>query len=126
MIVVGGTTGAVSGGMRIGFEDAYVRTYDTAGNEAGTRQFGVPSRLTVAGAIEADATGVYVAGETTGALPGHTYAGTYDAPDGFVLRMTAAPTGAVPAYASADPPYAAATRPVGARVQSRFVAASRA
>ncbi|MGQ0797081.1 MAG: hypothetical protein ACT4OI_04345 [Methanobacteriota archaeon] len=39
----------------------------------------------------ADATGVYVAGATTGAFPGLTYAGTYDASDAFVIRIVTDP-----------------------------------
>jgi hypothetical protein len=58
--------------------DAYVRKYDTSGNEIWTRQFG-SAAYDLAQAVAADSTGVYVAGFTAGALPGQTSGFAWDA-----------------------------------------------
>jgi hypothetical protein len=68
-----------------GFSDAFVRKYDVNGNEMWTRQFGTAA-LDQALAVDADASGVYVAGVTVGTLPGQTSAGFGDA---FVRKYDA-------------------------------------
>jgi uncharacterized protein (UPF0548 family) len=76
--VAGYTLGALPGQTSAGGYDAFVRTYDADGNEVWTDQFGTSSTDVVLG-VYVDATGVYVAGYTLGALPGQTSAGGYDA-----------------------------------------------
>jgi autotransporter-associated beta strand protein len=88
--VVGYVLGRLSGQTSAGGIDAFVRKYDTAGNEVWTRQFGTPSG-DEATDVAVDGSGVYVAGDTFGTLPGQTRAGNYDAfvrvydPDGHEL-----------------------------------------
>lgn len=67
--VAGSVIGALPGQTGNGGSDAYVRRYDPNGSEVWTRQFGEPA-YDHANAIAFDATGVYVAGETEGALNG--------------------------------------------------------
>jgi len=76
--VAGYTRGAFPGQASAGALDAFLRRYDANGNELWTRQFGTPS-VDQALAVAADATGVYVAGSTYGALAGQTSAGLQDA-----------------------------------------------
>jgi len=74
----GVTRGALPGQTSSGNQDAFVRKYDAAGTEVWTRQFGGGS-FEQAHAISVDASGVYVAGGTEGALPGQTSSGGHDA-----------------------------------------------
>ena len=83
--VTGYTSGALPGQTSAGGTDAFVRKYDTNGNEVWTRQFG-SSASDQASGISVDASGVYVTGFTYGALPGQTYAGSSDA---FVRKYDA-------------------------------------
>jgi hypothetical protein len=69
--VAGSTSGA-------GDSDALVLKYDVNGNELWTRQFGTSGEDLVLG-LAIDPSGVYMAGSTTGAFPGQTGAGTWDA-----------------------------------------------
>src|SRR5262249_54274021 len=62
--------------------DAFVRKYDSDGNEIWTRQFGTAGSDWALG-LSVNASGVYVAGYTEGALSGQDYAGGGDA----FLRM---------------------------------------
>jgi len=73
--VVGDTGGTFPGQAQSFSRDAYVRKYDTNGNELWTRQFGT-SETEYAFGVAADASGVYVVGLTGGTLPGQTAAGT--------------------------------------------------
>lgn len=58
-----------------GLSDAYLRKYDSSGNESWTRQFGT-SNEDHALAVEVDNKfNVYVAGRTMGSLPGKTFEG---------------------------------------------------
>jgi len=83
--VAGSTSGAFAGQTSIGMEDAFVRKYDSNGNELWTRQFGTPSSDQVLG-MAADGTGVYVAGSTGSTLPGQSSTGSEDA---FVRKYDA-------------------------------------
>jgi hypothetical protein len=83
--VAGWTNGTLPGQTSAGSVDAFVRKYDADGNEVWTRQFGSPI-TDVARGISVDASGVYVAGETLGTLPGQTSAGSADA---FVRKYDA-------------------------------------
>src|SRR4030095_14562950 len=76
--VVGYTEGVFPGQTGANPPDAFVRKYDTGGNEAWTRQFGTPLNGLRLG-ISAGASGACVAGDTTGALPGETSVGDRDA-----------------------------------------------
>ena len=68
--VTGYTNGTLPGGGSLGGQDAFIRKYDTAGNITWTRQLGT-SGFDGANAIFVDTAGnSYVAGYTTGALPG--------------------------------------------------------
>jgi hypothetical protein len=83
--VTGTTTGAFSGHVSAGGQDAFVRKYDAAGNELWTSQFGTSDWDQVTGAAT-DAVGVYLSGFTGGALAGQTSAGEQD---GFVRKYDA-------------------------------------
>ena len=83
--VTGFTSGAFAGQTNAGSSDIYVRKYDSNGNEIWTRQFGTSSSERAHG-IAADATGIYVAGRTSGTLPGQTASGNIDA---FVRKYDA-------------------------------------
>ena len=72
---VGGTTaGAFPGQTNSGGWDAFVRKYDASGTEAWTRQFGAGG-ISDAYAAAADGSGVYLAGEAGGTLPGSVTTG---------------------------------------------------
>ena len=76
--VVGTTDGKIPGENSAGGTDAFIRKYDSAGNVQWTRQFGTPDFDEPWG-IAVGAGGVYVAGRTTGAFPGESNAGGFDA-----------------------------------------------
>jgi hypothetical protein len=85
--IAGQVGGALPGQTSAGGDDAFVRKYDAAGNEVWTRQFGTAFFLETANGIAVDASGVYVVGTTTGALPSQTSAGGEDV---FVRKYDAA------------------------------------
>src|SRR5262249_12145213 len=76
--VVGVTEGPLPGQTSAGGLDAFVRKYGANGTELWTRQFG-SSYTDNAYGVAVDASGVYVAGDTTGDLPGHSLVGSRDA-----------------------------------------------
>jgi hypothetical protein len=83
--IAGTTYGDLVGGPPSNDGDAFLRKYDTAGNELWTRQFGtasIDSGISVAATLG----GVYVAGGTYGVFPGETLGGTEDA---FVRKYDA-------------------------------------
>lgn len=69
--------------MNAGGFDAFVRKYDLTGGEVWTRQFGTKGHDELLG-ITVDASGVYAAGATDGALPGQVSHGGFDA---FVVKL---------------------------------------
>lgn len=75
--VAGTTSGAIGAQPGTGAVDGFVRKYDVNGQALWTRQFGTPDYDDVLG-IAVSAQGVYVAGNTKGALPGQLNAGDYD------------------------------------------------
>lgn len=81
--VVGFTLGSLSGQTNAGDSDAFIRKYDSSGNLLWSRQFGTAGG-DFASAATADASGVYVAGTTSGALGGQTAGGLSD---GFLTRF---------------------------------------
>jgi hypothetical protein len=83
LYLAGMTAGALNGQTSAGSADAFVRKYDFDGRVVWTRQFGT-SRYDDALSIAVGARGVYVAGNTMGAWPGHVNAGDYDV---FVRRF---------------------------------------
>jgi hypothetical protein len=79
-VYIGGYTfGTLPGQTSAGGRDAFVRTYDTDGNEVWTRQFGtVRNDGNALVAVAADGQSVYVASIVGGAFPGQTSAGSSD------------------------------------------------
>jgi hypothetical protein len=82
VLVAGDTLGALPGQMSAGSGDAFARAYDAAGAEAWTRQFGSTGADTAAGI--ASRGGVFVVGQSFGALPGQASVGNSDA---FLVRL---------------------------------------
>ena len=76
--VAGYTSGAFPGQSSAGWVDAFVRKYDLNGNEVWTGQFGTWGNDWAYG-VSVDSSGVYVAGRTSGTLPGQSSAGATDA-----------------------------------------------
>ncbi len=77
--VVGYTFGTLPEQTSSGSFDAFVRKYDSSGNESWTRQFGTDA-IDVARGVAVDGAGnAYVVGDTTGALPGQASSGRRDA-----------------------------------------------
>jgi hypothetical protein len=83
--VAGQTDGTLPDQTSTGFADAFVRKYDVGGNVVWTRQFGSSSGA-AATSISAIPSGVYVAGQTVGALPDQMSSGFTDA---FVRKYDA-------------------------------------
>jgi len=74
-VYVVGETGSVGAvGVSLGGQDAFVRKYDNDGNVLWTRQFGTGGH-DQAFSVAADGSDVYVAGLTTGTLPGQAAGG---------------------------------------------------
>ncbi len=84
--ITGSTYGTLPGQTSAGAGDAFVRKYDSNGNELWTRQFGGSSYDEAYGVAVDGSGNVYVAGLTTGTLPGQTSAGLTDA---FVRKYDA-------------------------------------
>ncbi len=82
--VSGATGGTLPGQTSSGGDDVFVRKYDAGGTEVWTRQFGTGGSDQANG-ISVDVSGVYVAGQTTGALPSQTSSGSFDA---FVVKLS--------------------------------------
>jgi hypothetical protein len=78
LYLAGTTTGTTTGQPAGGAIDAVVAKYDFNGQPVWTRQFGTSGYDDALG-IAVSAQGVYVAGNTTGTLPGQVNAGDYDA-----------------------------------------------
>ena len=83
--VAGHTSGVFPGERALGSDDAFIRKYDTDGNEGWTRQFGGDG-IDKANAVYVDETGVYVAGSTEG-MAGQNHLGGEDA---FIRKYDAA------------------------------------
>ncbi len=87
VLVAGATSGLLAGEESSGNRDAFVRKYDSAGTEGWTEQFGAVSvGFTYAWSVHARGA-VYLAGSTTGTLPGQATASSEDA---FVAKYEAA------------------------------------
>jgi uncharacterized protein (TIGR03437 family) len=72
--IAGYTRGTLPGQNPQGGFDAFLSKYDLSGTALWTRQFGTADIDRAVG-VAADASGIYVLGETDGALPGQSYAG---------------------------------------------------
>ena len=79
-VYIVGSTGGTLPGESVS-SGAFIRKYDTAGNEIWTRQFNSSSGFaaTVALAAAADGTNVFVSGHIAFAFPGHVSSGSIDA-----------------------------------------------
>jgi hypothetical protein len=77
--VVGWTRGTFEGETNEGGFDMFIRKYNSDGDEIWTRQFGTSEEFESANDVFADSSGVYVVGDTSGALPGQTAEGFTDA-----------------------------------------------
>jgi hypothetical protein len=78
--VVGETLGTMPDQSREEGRDAFIRKYNSDGDEIWTRQFGVSTRDTAQGVSTDPSSGdVYVAGETFGTMPDQTSEGGVDA-----------------------------------------------
>ena len=78
LYVGGSTTLGLPGQAHLGNNDAFVRRYDGEGNITWTEQFGT-SGYDYVGGLASHASGLYVVGWTTGALPGQMSDGSFDA-----------------------------------------------
>ena len=76
--VVGIVGGEFPGQTNVGGSDAFIRKYNSDGDEEWTRQFGT-SDVTEANAVFADSSGVYVVGLVEDSLPDQTSEGGLDA-----------------------------------------------
>src|SRR5207247_2598694 len=76
--VSGFTAFALAGQTNAGGQDAFVRSYDAAGNVRWTRQFGTAATDQATG-IAIGPSGLYVSGFTTGTFAGQSSAGGQDA-----------------------------------------------
>ncbi len=86
--VTGHTSGSFLGSPRVGDWNAFVRKYDVDGNVLWTRECGT-IQLEEVHAVSADASGIYIAGYTSGSFAGYTNAGGRDA---FVVKYDASGT----------------------------------
>jgi hypothetical protein len=75
--VVGFVDGTLPGQASEGDSDAFIRKYDSDGDEIWIRQFGTSSNDN-ANAVSADSSGIYVAGVTDGSFPDETSEGDFD------------------------------------------------
>lgn len=109
--VVGSVQGALPGQSYLNSDDAFLRKYTPTGTEVWTRQFGTGDADKAYGAA-ANASGVYVAGSTTGNMA-QPAAGT----DGFIRKYdsngTAAWTRQISASSAEDIAYAVAVSSSG-------------
>jgi len=70
--------GALPGQTSSGWDDVFVRKYDSLGNELWTRQFGSSADDHALGVAVDTSGNVYVAGYTEDTLPGQTFSGSDD------------------------------------------------
>ena len=85
--VSGHTSGELEGGRRDGGEDAFAALFDTDGNQIWIRGYG--TRETDRGyGVAADASGIYVSGETYGAFAGQEHVGDGFYSDSYVRKLS--------------------------------------
>lgn len=93
-VVVGGQTDGVFPGQTTpnGFNDGFVRVLAPDGTAVLTNQFGGTGNVLADGGVAVSPDGkVYLAGSTTGALPGQTSQGFYSFYDAFVIQTVPEP-----------------------------------
>lgn len=78
ILAVGFTDAALPSQTFLGVFDAFIRAYGPDGTLLWTDQFGTPQQDRATGVAVAPDGTVYVAGITTGALPGQSFAGSFD------------------------------------------------
>lgn len=83
VFAAGWVEGELNGQSQVGGRDSVVRRYEADGTRRWTRQFGTADQDYAYG-IDADSSGVYVAGSAVGAFPGYSSKGGLDA---FVRRF---------------------------------------
>ena len=83
--VLSGRTGALPGQTTAGGSDVFVSRYDGNGDELWTYQFGSPEHEQTSGLALDGAGNIYVAGDTTGTLPGATRSG--ETRETFLLQL---------------------------------------
>jgi hypothetical protein len=83
--VAGVTTGTFQGESSAGDADIFIRKYNSDGDEIWTRQFGSSEFDFINNGVSVDSSGVYVAGQTSGTLPGQTSEGDEDA---FLAKLS--------------------------------------
>ena len=101
-VYVGGATGGtLPGQTNAGSIDAFLRKYDTAGSVLWNREFGTSgsdvylnNACCLTGPIAVDASGMYLAGSTSGTFSGQTSAGGADAFLASLTQIPAQPPGA--------------------------------
>jgi hypothetical protein len=76
--VVGNTEAELPGQTSEGESDAYIRKYNSDGDEEWTRQFGTSGEDGAAAVFADSSVGVYVVGSTDDTLPGQTSEGGFD------------------------------------------------
>lgn len=81
--IVGETTGGIDGNVNAGDYDAFVIKYDVNGVKQWTRQFGTNKRDDGYGVAISASGGIFVVGDTQGALDGNANVGLYDL---FILQ----------------------------------------
>jgi hypothetical protein len=81
--MTGTTSGTLPGETALGDSDAFMRVYDSNGNELTTIQFGTDKSDSIEG-ITKNWSGLYVVGSVLGTLPGQTATGRRDA---FVANL---------------------------------------
>lgn len=75
--VAGVTEGNLDGVSKTGTRDAFLVKYDSSGTKQWTRLLGVDGKSTYGNAVALDSSGnAYLAGNSTGSLPGNTLEGT--------------------------------------------------
>ena len=82
--ITGNVAGALPGQSRLGSRDAFVRRYSFDGTEVMTLQFGTVGDDRGIAIADDDHGNLYIAGRTSGAFPGYTYAGGTDS---FITRI---------------------------------------
>jgi len=83
--VAGRTYGTFLGQTNSGLSDAFIQVYNSSGNEIWTRQFGTSDNDYAYGVATNAGDSVYVAGSTSGTLPGQTSSGN---PDAYLLKFS--------------------------------------
>ena len=99
VVIAGSTNGAFEGQTSAGATDAFVRSFDAAGEHRWTQQLGSSQSDAATAVAVADDGAVYVGGTTTGDLAGPNAGGA----DGFLARFGAPPPRGADLAVSVEP-----------------------